>query len=79
MVIDGVWATVGSTNLDNRSFALNDELNLIVYHAGVARRLEEVFAADLANSRKVDYESWRRRGVMDRVLEFLATPLRDQL
>jgi cardiolipin synthase len=79
MVIDGVWATVGSTNLDNRSFALNDELNLIVYHAGVARRLEEVFAADLQNASKVDYESWKKRGFMDRVLELLARPLRHQL
>src|SRR5262249_4842657 len=31
LVIDGVWSTIGSTNLDNRSFALNDELNLVVY------------------------------------------------
>ncbi len=45
MVIDGVWATVGSTNLDRRSFALNDELNLVVYDRAVARRLEQVFAA----------------------------------
>jgi len=37
MVIDGVWATVGSTNFDNRSFDLNEELNLTVYDAGLAR------------------------------------------
>ncbi len=79
MVIDGVWATVGSTNLDNRSFALNDELNLVVYHAGVARRLESVFAEDLAHSRRVEYRRWSRRGVVNRLLELLATPLRDQL
>ena len=42
MVIDGVWATVGSTNLDNRSFALNDELNLVVYDAPTAQRLEAI-------------------------------------
>ena len=41
MVVDGVWATVGSTNFDNRSFALNQELNLTVYDATVARRLDE--------------------------------------
>src|SRR5262249_2565063 len=51
MVIDGVWATVGSTNLDNRSFAVNDELNVIVYHRGVAQRLEAAFTDDLAHSR----------------------------
>ena len=41
MVIDSIWATVGSTNLDRRSFALNEELNLVIYDAGVARRLEQ--------------------------------------
>src|SRR5207253_2681172 len=44
MVIDGVYSTVGSTNLDNRSFALNEELNVVFYNAALARRLEQVFA-----------------------------------
>jgi cardiolipin synthase len=79
MVVDGVWATAGSTNLDNRSFALNDELNLVVYDAVVARRLEKVFTDDLAYSVKVDYRSWRRRGLTDRFLELLATPIRPLL
>jgi cardiolipin synthase len=79
MVIDSVWSTVGSTNLDNRSFALNDELNLVAYDAPVARRLEKVFADDLTYSVKVDYRSWRRRGLTDRILEFLATPMRPML
>jgi cardiolipin synthase len=79
MVVDGVWSTVGSTNLDNRSFALNDELNLVVYDAAVARRLEKVFADDLAHSVKVDYRSWRRRSLTDRFLELLASPIRPLL
>jgi cardiolipin synthase len=79
MVVDGVWATVGSTNLDNRSLALNDELNLIVYSPRVARRLEQVFRDDLAHAVRVDYARWSRRGLMDRLLELLAVPLRDQL
>jgi cardiolipin synthase len=79
MVVDGVWATVGSTNLDNRSFALNDELNLVVYDAAFARRLERVFADDLEYSTKVDHRSWSRRGLTDRLLELLATPLRPLL
>ena len=76
MVVDGVWSTVGSTNLDNRSFALNDELNLVIYSAALGRRLEQVFADDLRYSRKVDYRGWRARGITDRFLEFLARPLR---
>ncbi len=47
MVIDSIWATVGSTNLDRRSFELNEELNLVVYDGGIARRLERVFEKDL--------------------------------
>ena len=39
MVVDGIWATIGSTNFDNRSFALNEELNLTVYDGGVAERM----------------------------------------
>lgn len=79
MVIDGVWATVGSTNLDNRSFALNDELNLVTYSPAVARRLAQIFTDDLAHSRKIEYRRWSRRGMVDRVLELIAAPFRDQL
>jgi cardiolipin synthase A/B len=79
MVIDGIWSTIGSTNLDSRSFALNEELNVVVYDAGVARRLEGIFDQDLSNSRKVTYESWSRRGLPSRVLEILAIPLREQM
>lgn len=79
MVIDGVWMTVGSTNLDHRSFALNDELNLVAYSPSAARRLEQIFAEDLKHSRKVEYGRWSRRGIMDRLLELFAVPLRDQL
>jgi cardiolipin synthase A/B len=79
MVIDGVWATVGSTNLDRRSFALNDELNLVVYDATVARQLQQVFEADLQESQKVTLEKWKRRGVFSKFFEMLAIPIRDQL
>jgi cardiolipin synthase len=79
MVIDGVWATIGSTNLDNISFAVNDELNLIVYDRGIAGQLERIFAADVRVSRRVTYEAWKRRGVRARLLELLALPIRDLL
>lgn len=78
-VIDGVWSTIGSTNLDNRSFALNDELNLVIYNAAVGRRMERIFDEDLKHSKKVEYRDWRRRGLKDRFLEFLAHPIRDLL
>ena len=79
MIVDGVWATVGSANLDNRSFAINSELNLVVYDADFARRLERVFEDDLRYSRRVDYERWMSRGPASRLLELIASPLRDLL
>jgi cardiolipin synthase len=79
MVIDGVWATIGSTNLDNISFSVNDELNLIVYDRGVAGRLEAVFHEDVQVSRRVTYEDWKNRGVRARLLELLALPIRNLL
>ncbi|HEX6211312.1 MAG TPA: phospholipase D-like domain-containing protein [Methylomirabilota bacterium] len=79
MVIDGVWATIGSTNLDNLSFAVNDELNLFFYDRGVARQLERVFLDDVQISRRVTYTAWKNRGLGARLLEVLALPIRNLL
>lgn len=79
MAVDGVWATIGSTNLDNRSFALNQELNLTVYDRGLAGRLEEIFKEDLKYSQPVTYQQWQSRGIFERVLELFAFPIKEQL
>jgi cardiolipin synthase len=74
MVIDGIWATVGSTNLDHRSFKLNDELNVVAYNRDFAARLERVFQDDLQYAERMDLEAWRNRGVRGRFFELLAIP-----
>jgi cardiolipin synthase len=79
MVVDGIWATVGSTNLDHRSFALNEELNVAIYDVDTARRLERIFEQDLSNSRQVTYKDWKNRGLASRILELLAFPLKEQM
>jgi cardiolipin synthase len=79
MTVDGIWATIGSTNLDTRSFALNDEVNAVVYHNEVVGQLEKVFADDLTYSKKIDLEEWRNRGFVDHLLEVLSFPIRPQL
>jgi len=79
LVVDGAWATIGSTNLDNRSFALNEELNVALHDPALARRLEEIFERDLQFARRVDYETWRRRGLKERIMETLVLPIRDLL
>jgi cardiolipin synthase len=79
MVVDGTWATVGSTNFDNRSFALSDELNVGIHDRAIARRLEELFEQNLTRARRIDYESWRTRGLRERLTETLVLPIRDLL
>jgi cardiolipin synthase A/B len=79
MVIDSIWVTVGSTNLDRRSFELNEELNLVVYNGDIARRLERIFVDDLERSRQVTYEEWKSRGIVSRILELLSLPVRGQM
>jgi cardiolipin synthase A/B len=79
MVVDGVWATVGSTNLDGRSLGLNAELNAAIYDAEIAGQLDRIFMADLAEAQRLSYEQWRERPLRYRFLELLAWPLRHQL
>lgn len=68
-VIDGVWSTVGSTNLDWRSFLHNLELNAVVLGPAFGQRMREVFARDLAASSRIDPEAWARRGLPQRLKE----------
>jgi cardiolipin synthase len=79
MVVDGVWATIGSTNFDNRSFALNEELNLALYDKNVAHNLEQIFAEDLKHSRKITYTEWDARGIKEKIWEWFAFPVEEQL
>jgi cardiolipin synthase len=68
-VIDGVWATVGSTNLDWRSLSANAELNAVVLGPEFAAQLEQSFQRDIANSEEVTRERWARRPLADRMRE----------
>ena len=79
IVADGVWATIGSTNFDNRSFALNQEINLTVYDKGIAQKLEKIFSDDLTYSKEITYEAWQSRGIFERLFDFFSFPIREQL
>lgn len=68
-VVDGVWSTVGSANMDIRSFRLNFEANLVVYGRNLAMRLTDVIEADLLNATEIRLASLKRRPYRDRVLE----------
>jgi cardiolipin synthase len=79
MVVDGLWVSVGSTNFDNRSFALNDEANLNILDAEFARRQVEIFEHDLRRSAAVTLEQWERRPWSEKLLEHTAALLSTQL
>jgi len=78
LVIDGQWSIVGSTNFDNRSFGLNDEVNLAAFDHTLAARITEDFERDRDSSRAVNYEEWRRRSVFERAHEFFGWLLERQ-
>jgi cardiolipin synthase len=79
MVVDGAWTTIGSSNFDDRSFRLNDEVNINVYNDDVAAQMETMFHADLARCEEVKLRKWFRRGLLDRTKEKLASIFRPQL
>ena len=71
-LIDGVWATVGSTNLDWRSFLHNHELNAVVLGEDFGRQMQAMFDRDLAASEPITLASWHRRSPALRIKEMFA-------
>ena len=71
-LIDGVWATVGSTNLDWRSFLHNHELNAVVLGEGFGQQVQAMFDKDVAESQAITLEAWQQRGLDVRVKETFA-------
>lgn len=68
-LIDGVWSTVGSTNLDWRSFLHNQEVNAVVLGGEFGQRMRAAFEADLAASRPVLLQEWEQRSPVQRMKE----------
>jgi len=79
MLVDGVWATIGTANFDNRSFAMNEETNLCFHDGIVADKLRVIFAADLKRCGRIEFAAWQRRGLWLKVQEQCASLLEDQL
>ncbi len=78
VLIDDLWAVVGSTNLDSRSFGLNDEVNVAMPDPQLVSRLEQDFEADLKSSRPISYAQWKRRPIWERVEERLGWLLENE-
>ena len=69
LIVDQLMTSVGSTNMDVRSFQLNDEANLNVYDAGFAQRQTQVFEADLKQSNRITYALWKSRPLTEKASE----------
>jgi cardiolipin synthase len=72
-VIDGIWSTVGSSNLDYRSFIHNDEVNAVIVGASFAAELETLFQSDLESSDEITPDQWKRRSLLSRLKAALAS------
>lgn len=68
-MIDGVWSTIGSTNLDWRSFTNNQEINAVVLGQGFGTQMQSMFEKDLESSTLITLESWRGRSIAARIKE----------
>ena len=72
LVIDGVWSTVGSTNMEWWSFSSNDEVNAVILSREFATEMEKMFAADLAESDQIRLEEWKKRPLLLKIREWFS-------
>ena len=73
--IDGVWSTVGSSNLDWWSIARNDEINTVVLSVRFGKEMDASFMRDLENSRQIEFAQWQQRSVLERIEEAISGSL----
>lgn len=71
-VVDGIWSTVGSSNLDSRSFLHNDEVNAIIFGVEFGKKMEAQFRHDLSQASEITLTQWRTRSTWSRMLENLS-------
>jgi cardiolipin synthase len=79
MIVDGLWSTVGTSNFDNRSFSHNEENNVSAVNAGLAQSLLASFERDLAACDPITFDEWKRRNIVHKVFEGLASFAQDQV
>jgi cardiolipin synthase A/B len=67
LIVDGLWSVLGTTNIDNRSFEHNDEVNVALQDRGLASRLLEDFRKDVETSDEITLERWQRRPLWEKI------------
>jgi cardiolipin synthase len=68
LIVDGEWSVIGTTNMDNRSFEHNDEVNVAMCDRGVAGRLLADYERDLLDSTEVTLEQWQARPLWEKIV-----------
>ncbi|GAC1428556.1 MAG: phospholipase D-like domain-containing protein [Thermoanaerobaculia bacterium] len=79
MVVDGLWSCVGSTNFDDRSFQLNDEISMGVVDANIAGQLKGAFDDDVTKSKERHFDEWLHRSLWHKLIDGLAYLAHGQL
>jgi cardiolipin synthase len=69
-VVDKVWSTVGSTNMDSLSLLSNDEVNAVILSQEFAVEMEKMFVRDLADSKQIQWDEWKKRPLLPRIREW---------
>jgi cardiolipin synthase A/B len=76
--VDDLWVVLGTTNFDNRSFEHNDEVNVAIRDKEVSARLTRDFLTDLKSCQEVTFETWKRRPLVEKIIEPFAWILERQ-
>ncbi len=71
MVMDDTFTSIGTANMDYRSFSINFEINALLYSKTKAQQLKEVFLRDLEESEEVELQRWEERGISRKLQESL--------
>jgi cardiolipin synthase len=76
MTVDGTLANIGSANLNSRSTALDEEINVVAIDPALVRTLDDQFDEDLARSTRVQARKWEHRSVAQRAAEAAIAPIK---
>lgn len=79
MIVDQSWSCVGSTNFDDRSFELNDEITVGLIDKDIAKQLREAYHRDLRDCRELQFDEWRSRPLAHRLLDAACYAVRREL
>lgn len=79
MTVDNTFTTIGSTNFDNRSFGINDEINVNILDAATVRRSREIFSKDLEDSHRLTLDEFEDRPALIKLLDRFCGLFRSQI